>query len=97
MVFTIVIADIEIVEPSNLMPYCSSVRYFSNTLLEQKVTGVRMPKSTGIQTGKSSPSFTIFGASFYAGFTFIYGPSSMMMGFKLSKIVQPTIKTVPTR
>lgn len=52
--FTKLIADIERVEPLNLKPFSSSVRYFSNTLLAQKQIGVKIPNSTGIQTGRGS-------------------------------------------
>ena len=61
--FTTKIEDIEMVVPLNLMPLSSFVRYFSKVLLEQKQTGVSIPKSTGTQMGSSSPSFNNFGAS----------------------------------
>lgn len=68
MRFTAKIADIERVVPLNLMPFYSSVRYLSRVLLEQKQTGVRIPKSTGTQMGSSSPSLKICGASLCTGF-----------------------------
>ena len=61
--FTAKNADIEIFVP--LKPNFSPVRYLNKIPLEQKHTGVRMPKSTGTHTGSSSPLFRICGASLY--------------------------------